>query len=169
VLGVKSVILSSLQHFTTFVVPLNVWTFDRRIEINTLYGEILFHGSVLFMLTGARRKLLHKQLFCTFWHSEDGASWYIIIMKANYIHYFSNLFHKVLYMFRTGPLSIIRSISTLYTRNRYLSYWFCWRLLEWSGWKANRTNTTNIYCVYTVLWYSWWWTVNLSETCRVFC
>jgi len=37
------------------------------------------------------------------------------------MHNFSNLFAKVLYMFRTGPLSIIRSISTLYTRNRYLS------------------------------------------------
>jgi len=36
------------------------------------------------------------------------------------MHYFSNLFDKVLYMFRTGPLSIIRSISTLYTHNTYL-------------------------------------------------
>jgi len=42
-------------------------------------------------------------------------------MKANEMHYFSNLFDKVLYMFRTGPLFIIRSISTLYTRNGYLS------------------------------------------------
>ena len=39
----------------------------------------------------------------------------ILIMKANEMHYFSNLFDKVLYMFRTCPLSIIRSISTLYT------------------------------------------------------
>jgi len=31
-------------------------------------------------------------------------------MKANEVHYFSNLFDKVLYMFRTGPLSIISSI-----------------------------------------------------------
>jgi hypothetical protein len=46
---------------------------------------------------------------------------YILIIKANEMHNFSNLFDKVLYMFRTGPLSIIRSISTLYTRNRYLS------------------------------------------------
>jgi len=42
-------------------------------------------------------------------------------MKANEIHYFSNLFDKVLYMFLTGPLPIIRSISTLYTRKRHLS------------------------------------------------
>jgi len=38
------------------------------------------------------------------------------------MHYFSNLFDKVLYMFRTGTPSIIRSISTLYTRSRYLSF-----------------------------------------------
>jgi len=37
------------------------------------------------------------------------------------MHYLSNLFDKVLYMFRTNPLSIIGSISILCTRNRYLS------------------------------------------------
>jgi len=42
-------------------------------------------------------------------------------MKANKMHYFSDFLDKVLYMFRTSPLSIIRSISTLYTRSRYLS------------------------------------------------
>ena len=44
----------------------------------------------------------------------------VLIMKVNEIHYFSYLFDKVLYMFRTCPLSIIRSIATLYTRNRYV-------------------------------------------------
>jgi len=44
------------------------------------------------------------------------------------MYYFSNLFDKVLYMFQTGPLSIIRSISTLYTRSRYMSFQFCWHL-----------------------------------------
>jgi len=37
------------------------------------------------------------------------------------MHYFSNLFNRVLHMFRTCPLSIIRRISTLHTRNMYLS------------------------------------------------
>jgi len=37
------------------------------------------------------------------------------------MHNFSNLSDKVLYIFRTSPLSIIRSISTLYTRSTYLS------------------------------------------------
>jgi len=46
----------------------------------------------------------------------------ILIMKANEMHYFSNLFDKVLYMFQTVPLSIIRTISTLYTRNKYDKY-----------------------------------------------
>jgi len=48
------------------------------------------------------------------------------------MHYFSDLFDKVLYPFRTGPLSIIRNISTLYICNMYLSCSFCWRLLAWS-------------------------------------
>ena len=38
----------------------------------------------------------------------------ILIMKANEIHCFPYLFDKVLHMFRTCSLSIIRSISTLY-------------------------------------------------------
>jgi hypothetical protein len=38
--------------------------------------------------------------------------------KANEMHNFSTLFDKVRYMFRTGPLSIIRTISTLCTRIR---------------------------------------------------
>jgi len=49
-----------------------------------------------------------------------------ILIKANEMHNFSNVFDKVLYMFRTGLLSNIRSILTLYTRNRYLSCQFCW-------------------------------------------
>jgi hypothetical protein len=53
--------------------------------------------------------------------SKEGLQFFLI-MKANEMHYFSDLFDKVLYMFRTGPLSIIRSVSTLYTRNRYLSF-----------------------------------------------
>jgi len=44
----------------------------------------------------------------------------ILIIKANEMHYISNLFDKVLYIFWTGALPIIRSISTLYTCNRYL-------------------------------------------------
>ena len=73
---------------------------------------------------------LHNSSYNTV-HSKTNFT--ILIMKANEMHYFSNLFDKVLYMFRAGPLSIIRRISTLYTHNRYLSCQSCWRLLAWSG------------------------------------
>jgi len=43
-------------------------------------------------------------------------------IKAIEMHYFSNLCDKVLYIFRTCPLSIIRSISKLYIRSRYFSF-----------------------------------------------
>jgi len=84
------------------------------------------------------------------WHSDDRALWYVHIIKANEMHYFSNLFDKVLYMFRTGPLTVIRSISTLYTQQQVFV-----------------TQMTNTYCMYTVLRYSWWCTADLSETCGV--
>jgi hypothetical protein len=71
-------------------------------------------------------------------------------MKANERHYFSDLFDKVLYMFRKCPLSINRNISTLCTRYRYLSLLFCWPLLA----DTNRTIMTNTYFAYTVLKYS---------------
>ena len=60
------------------------------------------------------------------------------VMKANGMHYISDLFDKVLYMFQTCQLSIIRSISTMYIRNRYLSCYFCWRLLAWSVWNVKK-------------------------------
>ena len=65
--------------------------------------------------------LFFRQHSKCIWYSEDRVSWYILIIKANGIHYFAHLFDKVLYMFRTSSLSIIRSISTVYTRSRYLS------------------------------------------------
>jgi len=48
---------------------------------------------------------------CIVMYSYNESQWDELFLK----------FDKVLYMFRTGPLSIIRSISTLYTDNRYLS------------------------------------------------
>ena len=40
---------------------------------------------------------------------------YILLIKANKMHYFSTLFCKELYMFRTKLLSIIRSFNTVFT------------------------------------------------------
>jgi len=46
---------------------------------------------------------------------------YILTMKDKEMHNFSYSFGKVLYMFRTSRMSIVRSITTLYTRIRYVS------------------------------------------------
>jgi len=86
------------------------------------------------------------------------------------MHYFSNLFDKVLYMFQTDPLSNIRSISTLYTQQLVFVMLVMWASVSVALTTladANRTSMTNTYCMYTVLRCSWWWTVDLSETCRV--
>jgi hypothetical protein len=52
-----------------------------------------------------------------FCHSKDRASWYILIIKVNKMHYFSTLFGKgkELYMFWPVWLSIIRSLNTVFT------------------------------------------------------
>jgi hypothetical protein len=68
-------------------------------------------------LLSKRKRIYETEIYeSLFWHSEERALFYILIIKANKMHYFSNLFAKVLYMLRTSPLSIIRSNSTLYTR-----------------------------------------------------
>jgi len=57
------------------------------------------------------KKTVHQSHIGQIRHSEDRASLCILIMKANEMDYFSYLFDKILYMFRTFPLSIIRSTS----------------------------------------------------------
>jgi hypothetical protein len=60
------------------------------------------------------------------------------------MHYISNLFDEVLYMFRTRPLSIISSISTLYTQ---LLFVMVVLLAVWQH-TANRTSMTyNFACI----------------------
>ena len=55
------------------------------------------------------------------------ALWCILTMKANEIHYFSYFFDKVLYMFRTSPLSIIRSISWWWTVDLHRDVFLQWK------------------------------------------
>ena len=71
--------------------------------------------------------------------------------------YYKNLFEEVLYMFQTDLLSIIRSISTLYTRYRHLSFYFCWLpasvassiLTTLAGSQQNQ-HDKYLWCVYSV-------------------
>jgi len=67
------------------------------------------------------------------WRSGDRASWEILIRKLTRCINFSNLFFGIkLYMFRTVPLSIIRS-SSLYTQQWYMPYRFANSLRAGSG------------------------------------
>ena len=67
-------------------------------------------------------------------------------------------------MFRTVPLSIIRSFS-LYIQQWYMSYRFADSLQAGSG-VSKPVWHIPLLCVYTVK-NSWWWTEGLSETCRI--
>jgi hypothetical protein len=62
-----------------------------------------------------------------------GVKYRFLIIKANEMHYFSNLFGKELYMFRTDLLSIISRLNTVFTAIGicHTSYIDC--LLERSG------------------------------------
>ena len=95
------------------------------------------------------------------------------VIKPNRCTNFTNLFCLELYVFQTVPLSIIRSLFTVHSAMVYVIH--VWRELSsrtrmepsWSCSKA----------VYKPVWHipllslqwinSWWWTEELSETCRV--
>jgi hypothetical protein len=97
-----------------------------------------------------RLNITFIRTLAVFWHSEDSASWYILIIKPTRCNNFPNLFFGIeLYMFQTGLLSIIRSL-VLYTQ---------------CSQSAKPVWLIPI-AVYTVL-DAWRWTEDLSETCRV--
>jgi len=70
-----------------------------------------------------------------------------------------------LYMFRTVPLSIIRSFSP-YTQQWYMLYRFADSCKQLAASSCQQTCITYTIAVCTVKNY-WWWTEELSETCRV--
>jgi hypothetical protein len=74
------------------------------------------------------------------------------------MHWFLKFILEWHYVFRTVPLSIIRSYS-LYTEQWYMSYRFVILLLE----SCLQTCMTYIIAECTVN-NSWWWTEELSET-----
>jgi hypothetical protein len=70
-------------------------------------------------------------------------------------------------MFRTVPLSIIRSFS-LYTQQWYMSYRFVDSFRAGSGWNESCLQTCMTYTIAVcTVNNSWWWTEELPKTCRV--
>jgi hypothetical protein len=65
------------------------------------------------IFAGRAPSLQNVKIWKNIWPSSDGASWCILIMKANKMHYFSYLFDKELYMFRTDPLAASRQPTEL--------------------------------------------------------
>jgi len=88
------------------------------------------------------------------------------------MHYFLKfIFGIKLYMFRTVPLSIIGSFSQ-YTQQLCMSYRFADSLQAGSGRNCSSVLILLASCMtYTIpvctVQNSWWWTEELSETCRV--
>jgi hypothetical protein len=98
-----------------------------------------------------------------------------LIMKPTRCTNFSKFILEMkLYMFRTDPLSIIRS-NSLSTQQLFMSYNF--RAAAGSGWNCSSIlillfeNCPQTCMTYTIaectVNISWWWTEELSETCRV--
>jgi hypothetical protein len=79
-----------------------------------------------------------------------GALCYILIIKANRMHYFSVLFGKQLYMFQTDLLSIIRSLNIVFTAISIFHSRYVACLLARSGWTSladrQHNSMTNAYC-----------------------
>jgi hypothetical protein len=69
-------------------------------------------------------------------------------------------------MFRTVPLSIIRSFP-LYTQQWYMSYTFAESLRAGSGRSQAVSKPVWYIPLLCTVKNSWWWTKELSETCRV--
>jgi hypothetical protein len=96
----------------------------------------------------------------------------LIVKPTRCTDFLKFYFEMKLYMFRTVPLSIIRSFS-LYTQQWYMSYRFVdsfWAAAG-SGWNililldsCLQTCMTYTIAVCTVR-NSWWWTEELSKTC----
>ena len=112
------------------------------------------------------------KILLLFWGSENRVSWQILIITPNRCTNFSKfIFGIKLYIFRTVPLSIIRSFS-LYTQHWYMSY----SLRARSGRNLSRPGPARKLSAKPG-WHtpinvcteknSWWWTEELSETCRV--
>jgi hypothetical protein len=103
-----------------------------------------------------------------FWHSDDRASWYILIIKPTRCTNFSNLF---LEQNSTASGQFLYPSSgvihcTLSNGARHKGYANC--LLAMILLASSQHNLYDIYLLLCIQYLdSWWWTENLSETCRV--
>jgi hypothetical protein len=136
----------------------------HRNKFVTLMWPCLLHRNKFVTLMWPC--LLHRNKFVTFmWpcllHRNK-----FLYNKTNYMHQISHIcFVMKLYMFRTVRLSIIRNLFTVHSAMVYVmqlssrTSWSCSKALYKPAWHVP---------LLSVQWKnSWWWTDELSETCRV--
>jgi len=113
---------------------------DKRSSLRTQYSQscILTHSALdkwqflsLVNFSAVKEKHIMKDSK-TDTRFSGRTSWKILIIEPTRCTNFSNLFLEKIYMFRTGPLSIIRSFS-LNTQELYMSYRFADSLRAGSG------------------------------------
>jgi len=130
----------------------------------TCFGQFLCPSSGVFHCTHSNG-ICHTGLLTACEQDQDGTA-----VPTSQIY-----FGRKYYMFRTVPLSIIRSFS-LYTQQWYMSYMFADSLWSGSEWNCCSILILLASCQQTFMTYtiavctvknSWWWTEELSETCSI--
>jgi hypothetical protein len=102
--GVTVTIIKNLNIHVSWI-QIGTWQDSRRIVIICTYcpsaNSATAASPVCNSLNVFKRKVPHLDQFdiisfialvVLFWHSQDRASWYILIIKAKKMHYFSTLF-----------------------------------------------------------------------------
>ena len=150
-----------------------IWLLFCIYLIRRLHWQSPFHWTDSFIWTSS---LCYSQTVMTEKYNnlrEDKPSWAtkllskeitlkdVVIIQPSRCTNFKFIFGIKLYVFRTVPLPVIRSFS-LYTQQWYMYY----RLAENLFANCQHTCMTYAIAVCTVK-NSWWWTEELSETCRV--
>jgi len=158
-----------------------LWKFNVSLKWNTLFKQnytlhiyIYIYICSVFQFQFVAKNNVFPKPIC---RSGDRVLWKILIIKPNRCTNFSNLFFWInLYMFRTVPLSITKSFFLLYTQQCYMSYRFVDSLRAGSGRNCSSVPILLASCQQTCMTYtigvrtvknSWWWTEDMSETCRV--
>ena len=118
---------------------------------NELLSSMCSHAQHLFLISSNHVVSLTKFIVCM---------WHTLIMKANEMHYFSNLSQIYLMKYSTC-FRHVHCPSSGVSQHCIHAVGIVMLVLLASA------SMTNTYCMYTVLRCSWWWTVDMSETCRV--
>jgi hypothetical protein len=140
------------------------------VTLHTLRAGLEKYQRDVSMISNSNPKVINASRnghLTDIWHSEDRASLYNRIIEAKTMHYLSTLsWYTTLHV--SGSLTVHHQESWYCIHSTwYLSYYLCWL----SASEVRMESQHIYYDKYQLLWMhyqdSWWWTVSLSETCRV--